>query len=283
MTPEQFIGAEAWFNSTFFNEYLLPNDIHFQIGADFLSDEQSECRFRACRPLASGAFSQVEKNFCELLIPHFKRAVHLHSRLYTIEVEQALYASTFDRMQVGTVILDEAGKLLTTNQAATAIFTKRESMWLNNGTLHARQKNVAQELRAAITAALATSTDSVVIKALSIQRSAPHAPLKVLIKNIPPSQRVEGSHRPAVVIYIRDPERVVVPSVDTLRMLFHFTPAEAVFARMLAEGLSLDEAGQQLGISKNTSKSRLRSMFAKTGTTRQAALVRILLDAIVSL
>jgi DNA-binding CsgD family transcriptional regulator len=51
----------------------------------------------------------------------------------------------------------------------------------------------------------------------------------------------------------------------------------------LAEGLTLDEAGAQLGISKNTVKSRLRSIFAKTGATRQSSLIRMLLDTMVSL
>jgi len=66
-------------------------------------------------------------------------------------------------------------------------------------------------------------------------------------------------------------------------MLFNFTPAEANFAKLLAEGLTLDEAGEQLGITKNTVKSRLRSIFSKTGVTRQSSLIRILLDTMVSL
>lgn len=284
LTPEEFIGRERWFNGRFFKEYLEPHDIHFQIGADFFPDQYSECRLRLCRPLASREFSQDEKNFCELLIPHFKRAVSLYSHLYNTEVERELYASTFDRMQVGTLLLDESGKTQSANHAAQVILGERNGLWLSDGSLRAQQKSAQQTLAAAIqSAARATHTDATFIRALSLQRSGGHAQLKVLVKNIPPAQRIESNHRPAVVVYIRDPERVFIPSTDVLRMLFNLTPAEAALAKLLAEGLSLDEAGASLGISKNTGKSRLRAIFAKTGTARQASLVRVLLDAIVSL
>lgn len=283
LAPEEFIGGERWFNGEFFKEYLQPHDIHFQIGADFFPDQYSECRLRLCRPLAWGAFTAAERACCELLIPHFKRAVYLHSRLYKTEVERELYASTFDRMHVGTLIIGDDGTLLTANQAAEVILAERNGLWLSDGTLRAQQNSAQQALAAAIRAARTEGAGATFIKALNVPRTGAHADLKVLIKNIPLSQRVEGNRRPAVVVYIRDPERVFIPSTDILRMLFSFTPAEAALAKLLAEGLSLDEAGAALGISKNTGKSRLRAVFAKTGTTRQASLVRVLLDAIVSL
>jgi DNA-binding CsgD family transcriptional regulator len=38
-----------------------------------------------------------------------------------------------------------------------------------------------------------------------------------------------------------------------------------------------------LGISKNTARAHLRAIFSKTGVTRQATLVRILLGSVVPL
>lgn len=94
---------------------------------------------------------------------------------------------------------------------------------------------------------------------------------------------VEGPGHPNVAVFIRDPEQLPAPSIPTLRMLFGFTLAEAALAKLLAEGPNLDEAGARLGISRNTVKSRLGSIFAKTGVKRQSSLVRVLLDAIASM
>ena len=57
------------------------------------------------------------------------------------------------------------------------------------------------------------------------------------------------------------------------------TPAELRLLDRLAEGKTVSEAGQVLHISLNTVKSHLKSLFAKTGTSRQAELMRLVLNS----
>lgn len=280
-TPEEFLGKEQWFNSDFYNNYLQAHDCRYQIGADFRSDDHSECRFRMCKAEEAGAFTEIEKELCTLLLPHFKRAVYLHSRMYTVEVEKKLFKSAFDRMHIGTIVLNEVGTPLTTNNVADEILARKSDLWINNNAIHARQSEAEKQLQSAIKHALA-ATEEPAITAFSIARVS-GGDWKVLVKNIPRAPLVEGNHRPTVAIFVHDSDFKSAPPVEILRMLFNLTPAEAAFAKLLAEGLTLDEAGAQLGISKNTVKSRLRSIFAKTGATRQSSLIRMLLDTMVSL
>ncbi len=51
----------------------------------------------------------------------------------------------------------------------------------------------------------------------------------------------------------------------------------------LANGLSLEEAAENLGIMRNTARAHLRAIFSKTGVRRQAELVRVMLNSVVSL
>jgi DNA-binding CsgD family transcriptional regulator len=60
------------------------------------------------------------------------------------------------------------------------------------------------------------------------------------------------------------------------------TPAEALLSLQLAEGLTLDEAADQLNIRKNTARAHLRSIFSKTSVTRQTSLVSLLLNSMTS-
>ena len=55
------------------------------------------------------------------------------------------------------------------------------------------------------------------------------------------------------------------------------TRAEARLASMLADGISLEEVAEALLVSIQTVRSQLKSVFAKTGVTRQAELVALLL------
>ncbi|MFK0573079.1 helix-turn-helix transcriptional regulator [Endozoicomonas sp.] len=48
-------------------------------------------------------------------------------------------------------------------------------------------------------------------------------------------------------------------------------------------GLTLDEASETLFISRNTARVHLRSIFSKTGVTRQTMLVRLILKSVAPL
>jgi DNA-binding CsgD family transcriptional regulator len=58
--------------------------------------------------------------------------------------------------------------------------------------------------------------------------------------------------------------------------MFGLTPAEAALARLLAQGHSLTEAAAHLCVTRETTRSRLKNIFEKTQTHRQAELVRLL-------
>ena len=64
------------------------------------------------------------------------------------------------------------------------------------------------------------------------------------------------------------------PSV--LRTLFDLTPAEARLAEALVRNSTLAEYGAVAGVFSNTVKTHLKRVFEKTGVTRQADLVTLL-------
>jgi len=70
-------------------------------------------------------------------------------------------------------------------------------------------------------------------------------------------------------------------SPELLQGLFDLTPAEARLARALMQGLTLAQAARQFGNSEATIRTQLKALFAKTGQTRQADLIRMLASFIV--
>ena len=62
----------------------------------------------------------------------------------------------------------------------------------------------------------------------------------------------------------------------SLRSVFRLTEAEARLATQMAFGNSLESVADQFGIAKETARSQLKSVFAKTGVHRQAELVAML-------
>ena len=64
---------------------------------------------------------------------------------------------------------------------------------------------------------------------------------------------------------------------EELQRQWGFTSAEAQLAQWLMQGMSLSQAAEQGGVTINTVRTQLRSLFNKTQTRRQAELMRVLL------
>jgi DNA-binding CsgD family transcriptional regulator len=68
-----------------------------------------------------------------------------------------------------------------------------------------------------------------------------------------------------------------------LSQLFGLTRAEAALATQLSRGLQLQDAADALNISPHTARTQLKAIFAKTGVSRQAELVRLLVKSVAAL
>lgn len=73
-----------------------------------------------------------------------------------------------------------------------------------------------------------------------------------------------------------------VPTAEVLQGLFDLTPAEARVARGVAELQTVDTIADTLGVSRETIRTQLKSVLAKTGTARQADLASLLAGSLIS-
>ena len=80
------------------------------------------------------------------------------------------------------------------------------------------------------------------------------------------------------VAFIVDPSQRQRPAQDILRILFGLTPAECRVALLLADGRSPREIAESVGVSFETVRSQIKSIFSKTNVKRQGELIRLLLD-----
>lgn len=285
LTVEEWLGEETFLNGDFYHEYYVPRDIRYAMGADFYTDDETECRIRVCRSPDAGPFTAENKALLQLLVSHFKRSVQLYFRLCQIDTERKLYANTLNRIQLGSILLDDTGKIMTRNDVAAEILSRRDGIWEQEGSLQVSPTTQGRRLQVLLNKALEDRKRPIpsVTEAVFMPRKAGHQNLSVLIKSIPRVERGDGKRRPAVEVFLRDPEQKTCPSQDTLSKLFNLTPAEATLCASLAAGNNINEACSALGITRNTAKSRLKSIFSKTGATRQSHLVSILLDTIAAL
>lgn len=71
-------------------------------------------------------------------------------------------------------------------------------------------------------------------------------------------------------------DRALVPTAEVIQVLFDLTPAEARVARAVAQGNTVEVIALSNGVSRETVRTQLASVLAKTGMSRQAELVALL-------
>ena len=118
-------------------------------------------------------------------------------------------------------------------------------------------------------------------QALRISRPSGRADLGLVLRPLPATDESQGVA--GIAVFVSDPEERSDAPVQVLVKLFGFTPTEALVAIQLANGLNIDDAAAELGMTRNTARAHLRSVFNKTGISRQPALVRLILKSVASL
>ena len=100
----------------------------------------------------------------------------------------------------------------------------------------------------------------------------------VLLQVVPVVGRAQDILRlVAAIVTLTDLESATSsPAEAVLQRTFGLTPAEARLAAQIAAGKTLPEISQVEGSARETLRSRLKAVFAKTGTGRQAELALLL-------
>ena len=228
-----------------------------------------------------GAFCERDVALLELLVPNIRRALQLHRRLIAADSAAEDLAGAIHHLSRAVLLLDSAGRVTFMNQAASRLTAMRDGLTVEHGELRAARASDTTCLRAVVADAVKTSNGSGFGAGgvIAIGRPSGRRPLVLLVSPMP--QRLTlfpGVRTAAAMVFVSDPEQPAVADEDTLRTLFGLTPAEARLTRLLAQGCALLDAGAQLGLRRETVRSRVKTIFEKTNTHRQSELVRLVLN-----
>jgi DNA-binding CsgD family transcriptional regulator len=283
-TIDETVNIATWRDSRFYKAWVEPYGIRYIMSIDVAANDGADCRLMVTRGPDDDDFALEDRALLQALHPYWRAALHLHSRLGSLESERQLYSSAVEGMLVGTVVMDGTGRIIRCNATAKEILAEKDGLLLRQGILRAEIPGHDHNFQRLINTALDSSSQKLSEpQATSVPRGSGRSNLSILIRPIPHSDLSGGKQLPAVAIFIRDPARQPSPSEELLRQLFGLTAAEATLALLLANGRTLDEAAQRLNIRKNTARAQLSSIFDKTGARRQTTLMHILMNSVASI
>jgi DNA-binding CsgD family transcriptional regulator len=95
-------------------------------------------------------------------------------------------------------------------------------------------------------------------------------------------QATAGAEAASCVVVITTVSRPRIASAEVIRDLFDLTPAEARVAHGIAAGKTVHDLASEAGLALGTIRQQLKSVFSKTGVSRQADLVALLVGSALS-
>jgi DNA-binding CsgD family transcriptional regulator len=284
ITIADLFSDGQWQACPFYRKHCQPIDVYDVMLLDLRSRDGSTFRIRLTRPERAERFGREEKELLGLLAPHLMRAFEMQMMLERSELLHAQHVEVCDRMGVATFILDKKGNVLQHNKSARELLSGMDGLGLVNGRLIATDPASHRELLRLIHEALGRC-DSVgaplISNVMPVVRPSGKSKLVLFVQSLPTAKLRSGRHRPAVTVFVRDPAFRTEAPVAVAQRLYKLTQAETALVLELVNGLTLGEASQRLGIRQSTARAQLRSVFTKTGTQKQTALMRMILNSMV--
>jgi DNA-binding CsgD family transcriptional regulator len=277
-TPETFMSREEHCRTDIFNEWYKPQGAEALMRTNLLIEGPVSTVITVGRRYSEGDFRASEIRLFAALIPHLQRAVQLQLRLAGVDGPPAGTAELLNRLRQGVLLVDAAARVIFANRAAEIILRAGAGVFLGRDGLRAETPGETAVLRRIITECAAKDELGGAGGRLRLSREN-RAPLTVLV--VPHRARFAWIDvaRPRAILFITDPEEADTVRREGLQQDFGLTPAEAGFTREILKAAGLQAAADRLGISLTTARTHLAHVFDKTGTHRQAELVRLILQS----
>ena len=207
---------------------------------------------------------------------HLEVARRVHERETMLAQQVAALSGVYDQLSVGVLVVDHEGTIVRTNASAARLLDAGNGLTREGDRVSACSHDERESLAAAIAKPIPGGSTGA-FPFVMLPRPG-RSPISVFILRATAAAPPVFDDRQLVVLLIVDPGLDATASTRTLRQLFGFTPREAECAVLLMRGHSVGEAARALGVTRNTARTFLAHITAKTGSRSQADLVRQLLD-----
>jgi len=272
-----FMSPEEFRQTPFYKEFMAQ-----QGWLDFVAvalHKSSQCcmSIGAARHESAGAPSDAEMELMRLLAPHLRRALRLQEALDAKDRRLADLSGALDLAPNPIILLDAQGALCQANLAAETFVAHKKTARIEQGRLRFDDAEVEAKLLTALAAAACGGGASARSAAM---RSAQGDAFAMEMLPLTSAVRQISARDAVLAVFIQKVGAAEPLPGEVLVKLYGFTPAETRLLVLLAQERTLGEAADVLGVSQATVKTQLQRVFAKTGTSRQADVIKLVMSAL---
>ena len=276
---EELIGPDEFHKTEYYNDYLKPQDF---CAASAIIFHRSQGKFL----MLAGTIRHQELDrvrrplhkMLTLLTPHIAHACEMARGLPACDSYED-YRGMMERSDKAFFLIDQYGRITRANRAAALLLSEASLLVAHpGGALEFRDPQANTALQAALGAI--KSSDFTRLRGDFAVRQTVGASLRAIVA---PFERAatqsifdlafEDLSIASLVVQTQPPRPALF---GPMSRAYGLTPAEFALAQAIADGLSPRDYAQTRGVSTHTVRTQLKTVFAKTETSRQSQLAALL-------
>jgi DNA-binding CsgD family transcriptional regulator len=259
-----------------YKEYGRPQGLVDQLATTLEKSATSFSLFGIYRSVEQGLADDEMRRRMHLIVPHVRRAVLIGNVTDLNAMEATAFADALDGLAAGVFLVDANAHVVFANTSGRIMLDEGKILRQKNRALTAVDPKAGTTLPDVI--ALARDGDAAVgINGIAVPLSSPPEPWLAHILPLTSGARQHaGTTFSAVAaVFVHQATLETPSSMETMSKLYGLTPGELRVLAATCEVGGIAAVAAVVGIAEATVKTHLQNLFAKTGASRQAELVKL--------
>jgi len=211
------------------------------------------------------------------IVPHIRRAMLIGKTIEMKAAEADAFADTLDGLSAGMFLVDGEGRIVHTNASGQALLDDGAALGRASGRIWPTDAAAARALKDVV--ATARNGDKAVgIRGISVPltgRDGECYAAHVLPLTSGTRRRAHARYSAVAAVFVRKAAIEAPSPPEIIARHYQLTPTELRVLLAIVEIGGVRETSDALGIGEATVKTHLHRVFGKTGTSRQADLVKL--------
>jgi DNA-binding CsgD family transcriptional regulator len=271
------MSHEEFRKTRFYREWMRPQGFLDGVLANLDKSATSSAVFITLRHQDQGLVDDEMRRCVRLIIPHVRRAALIGKVIDLHKAEAATLADTLDGIASGMILVDATARITHANASAHVLLTRGDVLRALGGRLASSDAQTNQVFKD-VFAAAGNGDMAVGVKGIAVplrSRDGDRYVAHVLPLTSGNRRRAGVTYAAVAAVFVRKAGLEAPSPPETLAQLYQLTPSEVRVLLAVVEVGGVPEVADMLGIAQTTAKTHLRHLFAKTGTRRQADLVKL--------
>jgi DNA-binding CsgD family transcriptional regulator len=262
----------------FYTEWVRPQGLVDCLVSPLDKSRTSAALVGVFRHERHSAADEETRRRLRLIVPHLRRAVLIGKVIDLKTAEAATFADTLDGISAGMLLVDSRGRIVHANTSGHALLAEGSLLRAAGGKLAANDASAEHALHDVFLAA-GSGDAKVGSKGIAMLLSAPDGGrwvAHVLPLTSGARRRAGTAYAAAAAVFVQKAALETRSPLEHIARHYKLTPSELRVLIAIVEVGGVRETADVLGLGEPTVKTHLNRLFTKTGTRRQADLVKLM-------